>query len=71
MVFEGSFEFLYEIFEGSHGYGGSSDGPLSKDSSPGLDGSFGHVGEGEGDLLGAGVVYRIVYFEIEENQGQP
>lgn len=36
MMFEGFLEFLYEVFEGSHGDGGSSNGFLPKDSSPDL-----------------------------------
>ena len=62
MVFKGGLEFFYEIFEGAHGDGGSGDGPLSKSGGPGLGGTFGHVRKGKGDLLGAGVVYCIVYF---------
>ena len=64
MVFKGGLEFLHEVFEGAHGDGSSSDGPLSKSSGPGLGGSFGHVREGESDLLSAGVVYHIIYFQV-------
>ena len=65
MVFEGGPEFFHKVFESAHRNGSSHDGLLSEGSGPGLSCPFGHVGEGECDLLGTGVIYCIIDFEIE------
>ena len=62
VVFEGGFEFFYEVFEGTHGDGGSGNGLLSEGGGPGLGCFLGHVREGEGDFLGVGVVASIIDF---------
>ena len=70
-MFEGGFEFFHEVLEGAHKDSGSGDGLLSEGSGPGLGCSFGHVGEGESDLLGTGVIDCVIDFQVEKNRRNP
>ena len=65
VVFERGFEFSDEIGECSHGNGCSGDGFLPERGCPSEGGSFGHVGEGEGDLFVIGVVDFVIDKEVE------
>ena len=71
MVFEGGSKFFHKVFESAHRNGSSGDALLSEGGSPGLGCSLGHIGEGKGDFLGAGVTYCIIDFEVEKNGGEP
>ena len=71
MVFERGFELRNEVGEGPHGYGGPRDSVLSERGCPSEGGSFGHVGEGEGDLFAVGVVDFLIDKEIELYCVQP
>ena len=65
MVFKGSFKVGDKHGEGSHGDGGADEGFLTEGGCPSEGGSFGHVGEGEGDFLCIRVVYFLVYCKVE------
>ena len=65
VVFERSFKLGDEVRECSHGNGRSNDGVLPESGCPSEGGSFGHVGEGEGDLFVIGVVDFVVDEEVE------
>ena len=71
MVFEGGFELFYEVFEGAHGDSCSGNGLLFEGGGPGLGRSLGHVGEGESNLFGTGVVDCVIDFLVEKNQRKP
>ena len=71
VVFECSFEFQDKIGESSYGYGGSGDGVLPKGGCPGEGGSFGHVGQGEGNLLVIVIVDFFINKEVELYGVQP
>ena len=58
VVFDRSLEFGDEVWESSHGYGGSRDGVLPKGGRPGEGRTLGHVGQGEGDLLVVIVIFH-------------
>ena len=60
MVFECGFELCDEVRERAHGYGCSGDGVLSERGGPSEGGSFGHIGEGEGDHFVVSVVDFVV-----------
>ena len=62
MVFKRCFKLGDKGREGSHGYGGAGDGVLPECGRPGESGSFGHVGESEGDHL----VISIIDFVVDE-----
>ena len=62
MVFEHSFEFLNKVGEGSDGDDSARDSALSEGGCPSEGRSFGHIGQGEGNLL----VIIIIDFVIDE-----
>ena len=71
VVFECSFKFGDEVREGPHGYGGPSDGILPEGGCPSEGGSFGHLGQGEGDFLVVIIVDFFVNKEVELYSIQP
>ena len=60
LVFEGCLELLEKVVPGSKGDSCAIDGVLSEGVGPGQGRPFGHVREGEGDLLRIVVVERLV-----------
>ena len=68
MVFEHSLELGNKVGEGPHGYGGSSNGILPEGGCPSKGGSFGHVGQDEGDFL---VVDLFINEKVELYSVQP
>ena len=71
MVFECGFKLCDKVKEGSHDYGGSGNGVLSKCGCPSEGGSLGHVGEGKGDHLVIGVIDFVIDEEVEAHSIQP
>jgi len=64
-MFKGSFKVGDEYCEGAHGDSGANEGFLTEGGCPSRGGSFDHVGEGEDDFLRIGVVYFLIYCEVE------
>ena len=62
VVLECGFKLHNAVGEGPHGYG---DSVLSERGCPSEGRSFGHVGEGEGDLFAVGVVDFLVDKKVE------
>ena len=71
MVFECSFELHDEVGEGPHSYGDSGDGVLPKGGCPSEGGSFGHVGQSEGNFLVVIVIDFFIDEEVELYSVQP
>ena len=71
MVFECGLELSDKVGECTHGYGGSCDGILPERGGPCEGGSFGHIGEGEGDHFAISVIDFIVDEEVEAYGIQP
>ena len=64
-MFERCLELLEKVVPHSKGNGGAVNGVLPEGVGPGQSGSFGHIREGEGNLLCIIVIGRLVDCEVK------